>query len=170
MSFGAGKGHGLVSCTWESVSSSLDVKPKSALGSSSRQVNPVKDLGKETSWDAAALQPKRASAGASRYLQGCPCPTEETAFGLKSGPKKTPNLLVSPRGQGAAQQGLQPWVQTHWFQQIPMQAVPRQPRNRPVPKQRRNPVGPGSLCPWHGSTLLSIFNASEGFSFQKALE
>lgn len=73
-------------------------------------------------------------------LQGCPCPTEETAFELKSG-SKNPCICSSQRSsshcQRPALQRLQPWVQKHSFKQVLMWAASHQPRNHHIPKQSR---------------------------------
>lgn len=55
----------------------------------------MKQSGKETSGDAAALQLTVPWLGTLGCLQGCPCPTEEMAFELQLGPNKPDFAPVS---------------------------------------------------------------------------
>ena len=167
MGFGAWKGRGRVSCTWESVGSSLDVRNKSASGSSS-QVKSSKRVGKGNlmgcslhcsstclGWgvqdvSTAARAPWRRWPSSSNWDQ--------------KNPEFAPDSAITHVQRGECRPG----YKTLCLKQTLRRAVSHQPRNRDVPEQRRNPVGPGSICPRQGANLLSIFNASERFFFPKS--
>lgn len=73
MGFGAWKGGGWVSCTWESVCSSLDVRNKSASGSSC-QVKSSEAVGEGNLRGCGCTTAHRALAGDSRMSPRLPMP------------------------------------------------------------------------------------------------